>query len=98
MQNKTEKKRKRQRRMELVRIAVAPDRQVARQYHDLLKKYGIPSVVRRAKNTHAFDFDIELAVRQENAETSYRLIQTTLGQDSCSDSFFEEKESRTRVR
>ncbi|MBN1127071.1 MAG: hypothetical protein JXA82_18865 [Sedimentisphaerales bacterium] len=97
MRNKNEKKEKRHRRMKLVRIAVAPDCQVARQYHDLLKKYGIPSVVRHMKNAHTFDFDVELLVREENAETSFRLIQTTIGQDSSFGSLFEEEHSRTKA-
>ena len=95
MGNKNEKKR--QRRMKLVRIAVAADQQVARQYHDLLKKYSIPSVIRRIKNAHPVDFDVELLVREENAETSFRLIQSTTGHDSFFGSLFKQEHSRTKA-
>jgi len=76
MPAKTQKNRRPSRRR-LVRVAVAQDRQLAEQYRRLLGQHAIPAHVCSTGANGAFP--IALYVRERNAETAYRLIETFSG-------------------
>ena len=58
-------------------MAVADDTALAVQYRNILKRHGIPAVVRHKPSDEAFNY--VLMVQSENYEQAYNLIASEAG-------------------